>query len=121
MSKHGEFSHIEFPADDLERAKGFYAKVFGWKFEAMEGMDDYFLYDAGPGDLGGGIGVRGVNAPSGVRNYIAVDSVDDSVAIALANGGTLVTPKTDIGVGWYAAIKDTEGNELGLYRSRREA
>ena len=30
MAKHGEFSHIEFPADDLERAKAFYANVFGW-------------------------------------------------------------------------------------------
>ena len=120
MSKHGEFSHIEFPADDLERAKRFYGALFGWRFEAMEGMDDYYLYDAGPGDLGGGVGLRGVNAPGGVRNYIAVESVDDALATALANGGTLVTPKTDIGVGWYAAIRDTEGNELGLYRSRRE-
>ena len=39
MSKHGEFSHIEFPADDVERAKAFYAGVFGWSFESMEGMD----------------------------------------------------------------------------------
>lgn len=120
MSKHGEFSHIEFPADDLERAKAFYSKVFGWQFRPMDGMDDYVLYDAGPADLGGGIGLRGRNAPEGVRNYIAVDSVEDAVATALANGGTLVTPMTDIGIGWYAAIRDTEGNELGLYRSRRE-
>ena len=120
MSKHGEFSHIEFPANDLDRAMAFYSKVFGWSFEAMEGMDGYLLYEAGPGGLGGGLGLRGVSAPDGVRNYIAVDSVDDAVATVLANGGTLVTPKTDIGVGWYAAIKDTEGNELGLYRSRRD-
>jgi len=32
----------------------------------------------------------------------------------------VVTPTTDIGFGWYAAVKDTEGNELGLYRSKRE-
>jgi len=120
MSKHGEFSHIEFPADDVERAKAFYSQVFGWQFSSMEGMDGYFLYDAGPGGLGGGIGQRNVNAPAGVRNYIGVDSVEDTLAVALANGATLVTPVTDIGVGWYAAIKDTEGNELGLYRGRGE-
>ena len=121
MTKHGEFNHIELPANDVERAKTFYGAVFGWQFRATDEMPNYYLYEAGPGGLGGGIGKRGENAPDAVRNYIAVDSVDDSLAMALANGGTLVTPKTDIGVGWYAAVKDTEGNELGLYKSRREA
>jgi predicted enzyme related to lactoylglutathione lyase len=120
MSKHGEFSHIEFPANDVERAKAFYAGVFGWSFEKMDGMDDYFLYTAGPGDLGGGIGLRGSSAPAGVRNYLAVDDVDATLAQVTASGGAVVVPKTDIGVGWYAAVTDTEGNELGLYRSRRE-
>ena len=120
MSKHGEFSHIEFPASDVERAKAFYGSVFGWSFEKMDGIDDYFLYTAGPGDLGGGIGLRGSSAPAGVRNYLAVDDVDATLAKVTASGGTVVVPKTDIGVGWYAAVQDTEGNELGLYRSRGE-
>ena len=120
MAKHGEFSHIEFPANDTARAQSFYSNVFGWSFEKMDGIDDYFLYTAGPGDLGGGIGLRGASAPAGVRNYLAVDDVDATLAKVTANGGTLVVPKTDIGVGWYAAVKDTEGNELGLYKSKRE-
>jgi hypothetical protein len=120
MSNHGEFSHIEFPADDLDRAKAFYGAVFGWQFRDMEGYDNYALYTAGPGDLGGGIGVRGDSAPAGVRNYITVDSVDDTLAKVTANGGSIVVPKTDIGIGWYAAVMDTEGNELGLYRSKSE-
>jgi uncharacterized protein len=120
MSKHGEFSHIEFPADDLERARTFYGAVFGWQFRSMDEMPDYFLYEAGPGGLGGGLGKRGVNAPDAVRNYITVDSIDDSLAAATANGGSIVVPKTDIGFGWYAAITDTEGNELGLYKSKSE-
>ncbi len=118
MSKHGEFSHIEFPTDDLERAKAFYAKVFGWQFEAMPGYDGYFLYTAGPGELGGGFGLRGSTAPAQVRNYLRVDSVDDSVAAVVANGGSVATPRTDIGIGWYAAVTDTEGNEIGLWQSR---
>lgn len=117
MSKHGELSHIEFPADDVERAKAFYSNVFGWSFEAMDGREDYFLYTAGPGGLGGGIGVRGKNAPAAVRNYIGVDDVDSAVARATVSGGAVVVPKTDIGFGWYAAITDTEGNEIGLYKS----
>ena len=120
MSQHGEFSHIEFPADDLERAKAFYGAVFGWQFRSSEEIPGYLLYEAGPGGLGGGIGKRGENAPDAVRNYITVDSIDDSLASATANGGRVVTPKTDIGFGWYAAITDTEGNEVGLYKAKSE-
>lgn len=118
MSKHGEFSHIEFPADDVERATTFYSKVFGWQFEAMPEFESYYLYTAGPGGLGGGIGIRGQNAPQAVRNYIGVEDVDAAVEKVQANGGTVVVPKTDIGFGWYAAVADTEGNEIGLYKSK---
>ena len=120
MPKQGEFNHIEFPADDVERATSFYTNVFGWQFREMEGFENYFLYTAGPGELGGGIGKRGENAPNQVRNYLAVDSIDDTIAKVTANGGSVVTPKTDIGIGWYAAVTDTEGNEIGIYRSRTE-
>ena len=34
----GTISHIEFPADDIERAKKFYAAVAGWEFNEMDGM-----------------------------------------------------------------------------------
>ncbi len=120
MSKHGEFSHIELPADDVERAKSFYAAVFGWSFRAMDGFEGYYLFTAGPGDLGGGIGIRGQNAPQGVRNYVTVDDVEAAVGKVEANGGSVVVPKTDIGFGWYAAVTDTEGNEIGLYKSKTE-
>lgn len=35
---HGEINHIEFPADDPERAKALYAAVAGWTFSEMPGM-----------------------------------------------------------------------------------
>ena len=28
-------AHFDIPADDTERAKDFYEKLFGWKIEAM--------------------------------------------------------------------------------------
>jgi uncharacterized protein len=118
MAKLGEFNHIEFPADDPRRATSFYSNVFGWQFNEMEGYEDYYLYTAGPGELGGGIGKRNVNAPAQVRTYLAVDSIENTLAKVTANGGSVVVPKTDIGIGWYAAVTDTEGNELGIYLSK---
>ena len=54
----GSINHVEFPADDLERAKRFYTAVAGWDFQEMEGYAEYFLFGTGEGH-GGAIGTRG--------------------------------------------------------------
>ena len=114
---HGQYSHIEIPYDDEDRAKRFYEQVFGWTFEKMDGYEGYHLYTNGPGDLGGGLGKRGVSAPDRVRNYLDVDDIDASIAAVKANGGTIKLDKTDLGFGWYAVFDDSEGNELALYQA----
>jgi len=117
MANHGEYNHLELPADDIERARAFYAAVLGWKTTGMPGMDDYFLFQAGEG-RGGGIGTRGHTAPKTSRLYVQVDSVDAALIAVVESGGRTVEPKTEIpGMGWFAVMADTEGNELGLYES----
>jgi uncharacterized protein len=115
----GEYTHIEIPADDPSRAQRFYEGLFGWKFEAMDGYPDYFLYTtaAGDGGVGGAIGKRDVSAPHQIRNYLDVDSIEDSIAKASELGGRVVEPKAEVpGQGWYAVIADTEGNEFAIWQ-----
>jgi predicted enzyme related to lactoylglutathione lyase len=113
----GTISHIEFPADDIERAKRFYGAVAGWEFSEMDGMPGYFLFRTGPGS-GGGVGMRGESVGSVVRVYIDVEDLEAAIAAATANGGTVVTPPSDTpGQGRYAAVNDPEGNEIGLFES----
>jgi predicted enzyme related to lactoylglutathione lyase len=113
----GTITHIEFPADDLERAKKFYSAVAGWEFGTMGEFPDYWLYRSEEGH-GGGIGKRGETVGKTVRVYITVDRLEDAVAAAEANGGTVVTPPSDVpGQGRYAAVLDTEGSEIGLWES----
>ena len=112
-------SHIEFPADDVERAKTFYAAVAGWEFSEMDGMEGYWLFRTAP-EAGGAIGKRGETVSDVVRVYIDVDDLDGAVAAATANGGSVITPPSDIpGQGRYAAVRDPEGNEIGLYQDSR--
>lgn len=114
----GEFTHIEIPADDPGRAQRFYEGVFGWRFTSMPGYDDYFLYTTAAGEegLGGAIGKRGESAPLTVRNYVHVDSIDESLPKVTALGGSLVEPKSEVpGQGWYAVVTDSEGNEFALW------
>jgi predicted enzyme related to lactoylglutathione lyase len=55
-----------------------------------------------------------------VRVYIDVDDLEGAVAAATANGGSVITPPSDIpGQGRYAAVSDPEGNEVGLYQDTR--
>ncbi len=112
---HGEISHIEFPADDPERAKAFYAAVAGWSFSEIPGMPGYWMFRSGEG-YGGAIGQRGVTIGTTLRQYIEVDSIDAAIAASDANGGTTREPRTAIpGMGWYAVLIDPEGTEIGLF------
>jgi uncharacterized protein len=115
---HGEINHIEFPADDTERARTFYGAVAGWEFSKM-GDDDYWVFRTAEG-YGGGIGKRGVTTGQVVRDYIEVTSIDDAIAASDGNGGSTKEPKQEIpGMGWFAVLMDPEGNEVGLFQSSR--
>jgi predicted enzyme related to lactoylglutathione lyase len=115
---HGEFAHMEIPADDPAAVIPFYAGVFGWKIAPMEGFDDYHAFMTGPGNSGGAIGKRGVSVADRLRVYIDVVSIDDALATATRLGGSVSVPKTEIGgMGWYAAITDPEGGEMALFEA----
>jgi predicted enzyme related to lactoylglutathione lyase len=50
------------------------------------------------------------------RSMVEVDSIDEVVAKATANGGTLAVEKTPITEGsWWALLRDPDGNEIGLF------
>ncbi len=111
----GDITHIEFPADNIDRAKGFYEAVAGWTLSEMEGFPDYWMFSTGEG-RGGAIGKRGVNTSTVIRTYINVPALEAAVAAAEAHGGKLVQPPTAIpGMGRYAAVLDSEGTEIGLW------
>ena len=114
----GEITHIELPSDDTERAQSFYSELFGWPMRRAEGMPDYVMFQSGPGESGGAIGKRGVSAPERLRIYVEVESLDEVVAKVQELGGSVAVEITDVpGQGRYAAVVDTEGNEIGLWEA----
>ena len=119
--KHGDFTHIEIPADDPDRAKAFYAGLFGWSFPPeIPGFDGYHLFTTPVGQegMGGAIGKRGEMAPEKLRTYVHVDSVDDTLQKVTELGGSVVQAKGEVpGQGWYGVFRDTEGNELAVWET----
>lgn len=120
---HGQITHIEFPADDTDRARRFYSELFGWKLEAYPNFPGYFLFSTGPAvSAGGAIGERGKSVGDRLRVYVEVDSIDDVTARVPELGGTVTTPRTEIpGQGWYGVVVDPEGTEIGLYEGQAAA
>ncbi|PWT85873.1 MAG: glyoxalase [Blastocatellia bacterium] len=119
--------HFEIPADDMERAKKFYAENFGWKVNQLgPEMGNYALVHTGPTDqkgmpqdksfINGGLMKRDSSARSPVL-VLAVDDAEATVEKVKKSGGKLVGEILDIqGVGRYARVEDTEGNVIGLIK-----
>ena len=120
--------HFEIPADNVQRAKDFYEKTFGWKIDKFQlpGDEEYWgirtteidnvtKMPKNPGAINGGL-MKRKNQGQPFMNYISIDSIDEMCKIIETNGGKVCLPKTEIapGMGWIAAFQDTEGNIMGL-------
>ena len=126
--------HFEIHAADPARAAEFYRAVFGWTINewvvpgvTLPDANRYWLVGTGEsterGIDGGMVIRRGAPPQAGqaVNAYvctIGVESLDMSVAAALAAGATMALPKMPIkGVGWLAYCHDTEGNLFGMMQN----
>ncbi len=120
---HGEYTHIEIPADDLDRARRFYAGAFGWDIDTMAGFDDYLVYrTTGDHPVGGGIGRRNVTVAPTIVNYVEVDSIEASLPTIRELGGGVRGDKQEVtGMGWWIGVPDSEGNEFALFEPARRA
>lgn len=124
--------HFEIPVDDLERARAFYS-IFGWNLQDWpmpDGstyigvhttpIDEKTRQPLKPGAINGGIMQRSKDVKAPVF-AINVASIDERVAQIEKAGGKVVKPKIDMmGMGFYAYVKDTEGNVIGLWEDAKK-
>jgi predicted enzyme related to lactoylglutathione lyase len=120
--------HFEIPADDPDRASKFYQELFGWEIQKFvsEGAPEYWIVRTVPTDAEGKPTRPGVNGGIMRRmspgqppvNYIGVDRVDEFVRKAERLGATVLMPKTPVpGMGWFAQIKDPDGNAFAIWET----
>jgi predicted enzyme related to lactoylglutathione lyase len=116
----GEIVHIEFPADDADRAAAFWNGLFGWSFGAsvMPEMD-YRMAQIGEGV---GAAVFPFDERSGHPNYyFDTEDIDASLAKVHELGGSADEKAPVPGHGWFAACKDSEGNAFHLWQNDTSA
>ena len=111
-------AHVAVQADDVERARAFYATVFGWRFEAW-GPPGFFRIETGTAEAPGIEGAlyarttprRGDDAMVGYRCTVGVPDLDATTAAVVANGGRIRAERSTIpGVGSLIEFADPEGN-----------
>ena len=111
--------HFEIFATDVERARKFYERVFGWQFEVAGPPNMYLISTGNEKDAGLTHGLiakrtRGPAAEGGFNAFrvtITVRSIADTMAAIEAAGGKLRSAATMIPeVGQVAEFADTDGN-----------
>jgi predicted enzyme related to lactoylglutathione lyase len=110
---------VEIISSDHERAQEFYSALFDWKVDADPSMGGYALVDtqSEPGAVSGAIGPSMDATDSGVKFYVRVDDLGESLDRAVALGGERVVEPTELpeGYGSYAILADPDGNAVGLW------
>lgn len=123
--------HFELPYEDRDRAAGFYARAFGWEAEKLgPELGDYVVVTTAeldpstqrpkePGVINGGL-FRRSDPDQQPSVVVAVGDLRAAMARVEAAGGEVLGGSTpgepdDIpGVGLYCAVRDSEGNRIGM-------
>lgn len=113
--------YFEIPVTDMNRAVKFYTAVFNFSFE--KDMIDHnemalFPFEAANAGISGALAKGEIYIPciNGTLIYFKTENIDETLALALKNGGELLYPKTSNGpLGFVAEFKDSEGNRIALH------
>ena len=109
--------HFEIMGRDPIQLQTFYAELFGWNIgEPAAEMGFYGMVDGQSSGLPGGIGQEPDGA-SRVTLYVQVPDLQATLDQAVARGGKVVMPPTEIpGVVTLAQFADPSGNVIGLVK-----
>ncbi|MFN8167886.1 MAG: VOC family protein [Candidatus Nanopelagicales bacterium] len=110
---------FEIPVVDLERAIDFYERVLLVELErdVVDGHDAaYFPAVDGPVGAAGALmhGESYVPSADGTRVYLGVDDLEGVLERAVAAGGQVLYPATEVAGTVVAEISDSEGNRVAL-------
>ena len=111
-----DVAHFAVTADDVERARTFYERAFGWSFETFGPPDFYNVQTSGDDAIVGALELRGEHTGP-MRGFICTIAVEDVAAAAeavCAAGGQIVLEPFEIpGVGTLIQFRDSEDNLVG--------
>ena len=117
--------YFEVPVIDIDRATKFYSTVFNFKFDTTiidNNKMALFPFTEEKSGISGALAKGEIYKPTkdGVLIYFNTANIDETLRLANVNGGQILYPKTDNGIGLVAEFEDTEGNRIALYQSKEK-
>ena len=117
---------FELPVTNVKRASGFYKMAFGWQINPWNGSygvitvpEDKNWVPKEKGAINGEM-YRRESKDEKPMVVVLVPSIARALAAVKQAGGKVVLEKEAYGDwGWYARVKDTEGNLFGLWQEMK--
>jgi predicted enzyme related to lactoylglutathione lyase len=123
VKKSNPVVYFEIPVNDMNRAIKFYTTVFNFDLNKeiidKNEMALFPFVDENSG-ISGALAKGEIYKPTkdGVVIYFKTEYIEQTLQLATSNGGQILYPKTDNGIGLVAEFEDTEGNRIALYQSK---
>jgi len=123
VKKSNPVVYFEIPVNDMNRAIKFYTTVFNFDLDKeiidKNEMALFPFVDENSG-ISGALAKGEIYKPTkdGVVIYFKTENIEQTLQLATSNGGQILYPKTDNGIGLVAEFEDTEGNRIALYQSK---
>ena len=107
-------SYLRIPAPDAPRLAAFYEEVFGW---TLGGRPEEPSFEDGTGHVIGHFMTElPVAREGGIRPYIYVEGLDQTLEKIAAHDGEVDTSPYPEGDLWVATFRDPAGNVLGVWQ-----
>lgn len=114
MNEHEKINYLEFPARDIEAAKGFFSAVFGWSF--IDYGPEYTAF-AGQG-VDGGFFKADLHASTDKGSALVVfysQDLEQTLAKIEGAGGRIIKPIFSFPGGRRFHFADPNGNEFAVW------
>jgi predicted enzyme related to lactoylglutathione lyase len=121
--KSGEFCWNRLMTPDVNGAKKFYCKLFGWEIHKTAlGQVPIYVFKDGDKQIAGmierPIGGDEKSYPTMWMSYIAVEDINLTVTKAMELGAQVILPPTSISTnGYVAVLLDPTGARIGLWQA----
>jgi len=89
---HGELHFSEYVSNNMDETNGFLQEMFGWKVFLKSENEIYLMFNETPimNIVQRNNEMEREGVPPHVKNYVAVDDYDKSLALALDKGAKLI-------------------------------
>jgi uncharacterized protein len=126
VNETGSFGWNELESRNIDAAKAFYPKVFGWEADThdMPGGMSYTEWKLNGKSIGGAMDVTNMmpaEVPPHWMVYFMVEDADEGVAKVLELGGKQISPPMDIEPGRFAIVLDPQGAVFALFSSKKSS